>query len=187
MSALGTTRGGYAAWVSWIEAFRRGENPPTDGLGPITNALGSYVEARLLDRISVAFAERIRQWQTSLGDAIVARPPDGPVAASAMLRDATARLDPLMRLATSPLLPRSLGASMHEMLGQVRDGARTALDESWRRRVADGLGEVPSQRGPDALRRSARSGMPGAPAPRTPGNRAAGTRPPVDDGLLRRR
>ncbi len=180
MSAQGPTRGGYADWVSWVEAFRRGENPPTDGLAPISGGLGSYVEARLLDRMSAAFTDRVRQWQTALGDAIVARPPEGPVAASAMLRDAVARLDPLTRLATSPLLPRSLGASMHEMLGQVRDGARTALDEVWRRRVEEGVGELPVQRGPDVTRRPTRTAA-GAPA------RGAIARPRTDDGLLRRR
>ena len=65
-------RGGYAAWVSWLEAFRRGEDPPTEGLGPVRGGFGSYVEARLLDRLSAAFAERVRQWQTALGDRIVA-------------------------------------------------------------------------------------------------------------------
>lgn len=147
---LGTTvstpepvRGAYAGWVRWIEAFRRGENPPTDGLGAIGAGLGSYVEARLLDRMSAAFTERVRQWQMALGDAIVARPPEDPGAASAMLRDAVVQLDALTALATSPLLPRSLGASMQAMLDQVRDGARTALDEVWRRRTEEGVGEVP--------------------------------------------
>jgi hypothetical protein len=143
MSTPGPARGGYAGWVRWIEAFRRGENPSTDGLGAIGAGLGSYVEARLLDRVSAAFTERVRQWQMALGDAIVARPPESPAAAAAMLREAVAQLDPLTMLATSPLLPRSLGASMHAMLDQVRDGAGAALDEVWRRRTEEGAGEVP--------------------------------------------
>jgi hypothetical protein len=130
-------RSGYGAWVSWLEAFRRGEDPPTAGLGPVRGGFGSYVEARLLERLSTAFAERVRQWQTALGDRIVAQPPDGPVAAAAMLQDAVARLEPLAKLADSPLVPRPLAASMHEMLGAVRDGARTALGEAWRRGLED--------------------------------------------------
>lgn len=56
-------RGGYAASVSCVEAFRRGEDPSTEGLRPVRGDFGSYVEARLLERLSTAFAERVRQWQ----------------------------------------------------------------------------------------------------------------------------
>jgi hypothetical protein len=144
MSTPGPARGGYAAWVRWIEAFRRGEDPSTDGLEAIGAGLGSYVEARLLDRMSAAFTERVRQWQKAVGDAIVARPQESPAAAAAMLRDAVAQLGPLAVLAASPLLPPSLGASMEAMLDQVRDGARAALEDVWRRRIEDGAGEVPA-------------------------------------------
>lgn len=173
--------GGYAAWVSWIEAFRRGENPPTDGLGPISGWLGSYVEARVLDRLSVAYTDRVRAWQTTVGDAIVASPPDGPAAASAMLRDAVARLDPLLRLASSPLLPRSLGASMHTMVGQVRDGAQTALDEAWRRRLEESVGSVPVQRGSGPARRTSPAARPAVPV-----THVGAPRPRGDQNMLRR-
>jgi hypothetical protein len=157
-------RGGYAAWVSWLEAFRRGEDPSTDGLGPVRGGFGSYVEARLLERLSAAFAERVRQWQTALGDRIVAQPPSGPVAAAAMLHDATTRLAPLVRLADSPLVPRPLAHSMHEMLRAVRDGARTALEESWQRGLEDDHAPgMPAQRGVDPLRSPAGAGRPGRP------------------------
>jgi hypothetical protein len=161
-------RSGYAAWVSWLEAFRRGEDPSTDGLGPVRGGFGSYVEARLLERLSTAFAERVRQWQTSLGDRIVAQPPDGPVAAAALFQDAVARLGPLARLADSPLVPRPLAASMHEMLAAVRDGARTALDEAWRRGLEDEHAPgMPSQRRVDVpVRRG--TVHPGRAAPRVP-------------------
>ena len=58
-------QGGYAMWVAWIEALRRGENRDTSGLSPIDGRMGSYVEARLLERLSTAFSERVRQWQTA--------------------------------------------------------------------------------------------------------------------------
>lgn len=163
------TRGGYAAWVSWLEAFRRGEDPPTDGLGPVRGDFGSYVEARLLDRLSAAFAERVRQWQAALGDRIVAQPPSGPVAASAMLHEAVARLEPLTRLADSPLIPRPLAISMHEMLRTVREGARSALDEAWQRGLEDDHAPFPAQRRVGAAR------PPAPPAPRgvRPGRPAA--------------
>lgn len=147
-------RGGYAAWVSWIEAFRRGEDPPTEALGPVRGGFGSYVEARLLEKLSAAFAERVRQWQAALGGRIVAHPPDGPVSAAALLQDAIARLAPLVRLADSPLVPRPLALSMHEMLGTVREGARTALEDAWRRGLEDEHAPgMPSQRRVDPLRR----------------------------------
>jgi hypothetical protein len=172
-------RGGYAAWVSWLEAFRRGEDPPTDGLGPVSGGFGSYVEARLLERLSAVFAERVRQWQTALGDRIVAHPPDGPVTASAMLQDAVLRLEPLARLAASPLLPRSLALSMHQMLTTVREGARSALDEAWRRGLeeehAPGL---PAQRRLDTPVRG--------PALRRPVGPPSGAGARVDPALRRR-
>lgn len=153
-------RGGYAAWVTWLEAFRRGENPTTDGLGPVRGGFGSYVEARLLERLSTAFAERVRLWQTSLGDRIVAQPPDGPVAAASLLQDAVIRLEPLTRLADSPLLPRSLAVSMHEMLRTVREGARTALDEAWRRGLEDDHAPgMPVQRRADRMVRCPGAGV----------------------------
>lgn len=153
-------RGGYAAWVSWLEAFRRGEDLSIDGLGPVRGGFGSYVEARLLERLSAAFAERVRQWQTALGGRIVAQPPDGPVAAAALYRDAVARLEPLSRLADSPLVPRPLGMSMHDMLRTVREGARSALDEAWRRGLEDTHAPgMPAQRGVDPARRRPGAGV----------------------------
>jgi hypothetical protein len=127
------SRGGYAMWVAWIEAFRRGENRDTSGLPPIDGGMGSYVEARLLERLSAAFSERVRHWQTVLGARIVAAPPADEPAVAALLREAAAELEPLARVAGSPLLPRSMSLAMHDLLGQVRAGARDAVEESARR------------------------------------------------------
>jgi hypothetical protein len=126
-------QGGYAMWVAWIEAFRRGENREIAGLPPIDGRLGSYVEARLLERLSAAFSERVRQWQTVLGSHIVTAPPADEAAVTALLRDAASGLEPLARIAGSPLLPRSMSLAMHDLLGQVRAGARDAVEESARR------------------------------------------------------
>lgn len=158
----------YAAWVGWLDAFRRGEDPPADALPPIGPGLGSYVEARLLERVAAAFGERVRQWQTALGERIVAHPPADPAEAGAMLRDAVGRLESLERLASSPLLPATLGASMHSALGEVRDGARSALGDAWRRQAEDA---------DEDLRRAAgRAPQPGrrAPGVELPAGRAAG-------------
>lgn len=157
----------YAAWVSWLESFRRGEDPPTDRLPRVGPGLGSYVEARLVDRVAAAYAERVRQWQTTLGERIVAAPPADAAEAQAILREATVRLEPLARLAASPLLPRALGASLHAALVDVREGARTALDEAWRRRL-----ELPGQ---DALDRAALLGASRRAVPRPRASRPTGT------------
>ncbi len=195
MSAVSETRGagaigqgGYAMWVAWIEAFRRGENRDIGGLPPIDGGMGSYVEARLLERLSAAFSERVRQWQSVVGERIVAAPPVDETAVTAMLRDASPGLEPLARLAGSPLLPRSMSLAMHDLLGQVRAGARDALEESSRRvrepeveprvpRVPRRApsGPVPAQRTPSDGDRSARTypapGLPGRAV--TPGDVAA--------------
>jgi hypothetical protein len=120
-------------WVAWIEAFRRGENRDTSGLPPIDGGMGSYVEARLLERLSAAFSERVRHWQSVLGSCIVASPPPDEAAVTVLLREAASDLEPLARVAGSPLLPRSMSLAMHDLLGQVRVGARDAVEESARR------------------------------------------------------
>lgn len=126
-------QGGYALWVAWIEAFRRGEDRDTTGLPSIDGRLGSYVEARLLERLSGAFSERVRHWQGVLGARIVADPPPDEGGVAALLRDAAPGLEPLARIAGSPLLPRSMSLAMHDLLGQVRAGARDAVEQSYRR------------------------------------------------------
>jgi hypothetical protein len=157
----------YAAWVSWLEAFRRGEDPSVDRLPRVGAGLGSYVEARLLDRIAAAFAERVRQWQTTLGRRIVAAPPADAAEAQAILRDAVQRLEPLARLAASPLLPRSLGASLHAALVEVRDGARSALDDAWRRRAEADAADAALVTGGDAATPAGPGRVAGVPRPRS--------------------
>ena len=179
MSAVSETRGagavgqgGYAMWVAWIEAFRRGENRDTAGLPPIDGGMGSYVEARLLERLSAAFSERVRQWQSVVGERIVAAPPVDEAAVTALLRDAAPGLEPLARLAGSPLLPRSMSLAMHDLLGQVRAGARDALEES-SRRVRE-----PERRAARAPRPAARAERPGPGAAHArDGDRSARTYP----------
>jgi hypothetical protein len=149
-------------WVAWIEAFRRGEDRDTAGLPSIDGGMGSYVEARLLERLSASFSERVRQWQSVLGERIVAAPPVDEVAVTALLRDAAPGLERLARVAGSPLLPRTMSLAMHDLLGQVRAGARDAVEES-SRRVREPAGE------PRVPRVSRRPGSGPVPAPRTPG------------------
>jgi hypothetical protein len=166
---------GYALWVAWIEAFRRGENRDTAGLPPIAGGMGSYVEARLLERLSAAFSERVRQWQTVLGARIVATPPGDEAAVTALLREAASGLEPLARIAGSPLLPRSMSLAMHDLLGQVRAGARDAVEES-ARRVREPVAE------PRVARVARRPANTPVPAQRTAGVRAARVPRPTATG-----
>ena len=125
--------GSYGAWVSWLEAFRQGEEPATDGLEPIDGRLAPFVEARLLDRLSAAVGERVRRWRAALADDVMAAPPGDEASVAVLLGDATRRLDPLERLAASPLLPAEVAAAIRVALGEVRDGAREALMDARRR------------------------------------------------------
>jgi hypothetical protein len=162
-------QGGYALWVAWIEAFRRGDDRDIAGLPPIDGRMGSYVEARLLERLSAAFSARVRDWQTVLGTHIVAAPPVDADAVDTLLRDAGSGLEPLARLAGSSLLPRTMSLAMHELLGQVRAGARDAVEES-ARRVSEPEVEPRIPRAPRRPRAAA--GPAGSvPAPRVPGAR----------------
>lgn len=184
-------QGGYAMWVAWIEAFRRGEDRDTGGMPSIDGGMGSYVEARLLERLSAAFSERVRQWQGVLGERIVAATPVDDAAVTALLRDAARGLEPLARVAGSPLLPRTMSLAMHDLLGQVRTGARDAVEEGSRRvreaaaeprvpRVAcrPANGPVPAPRAPGADRAPRLRPSPGSPSRAVPSGDAAAA-PPI--------
>lgn len=134
--------GSYAGWVSWLEAFRRGEEPDLEGLEPIDGRLAPFVEARLLDRLSAAVTERVRRWRATLAEDVMAAPPTDEAAVAVLLGDATRRLDPLERLAASPLLPTEVAAAMRVALVEVRDGAREALKDA-RRRMDEETLELP--------------------------------------------
>ncbi|MCD2192314.1 hypothetical protein LQ327_02745 [Actinomycetospora endophytica] len=194
----GVAQGGYAMWVAWIEAFRRGEDRDTTGLPSIDGGMGSYVEARLLERLSAAFSERVRQWQSVVGERIVAAPPVDEVAVTALLRDAAPGLEPLARVAGSPLLPRAMSLAMHDLLGQVRAGARDAVEESSRRAREPAAeprvprvtrrppnGPVPTQRSPDGGRPPRLPGGPGRTA--SVGDTEAGVAHPVVPSARTRR
>lgn len=165
--------GAYAAWVAWVEDFRRGDDREPGGLCPLDGRMGSYLEARLLERLSGAFSERVRAWQRDLGQRIVSGPPTDAAAGSALLREAGPRLDPLARVAAAPQIPRAVAGAMHALLGEVRAGARASVEESHRRhREPEREPRLPRRtttlRGGDAV-------TPGRPAgPVVPSPRAAG-------------
>ncbi|MEJ2868962.1 hypothetical protein WCD74_14410 [Actinomycetospora sp. OC33-EN08] len=169
--------GGYAAWVAWIDAFRRGDDGGLEGLAPIDGRMGTYVEARLLERLSLAFSERVRAWQGALGERIVARPPADDAAVAALLREALPALGPLVRVADSPVLPHAVAAAMHDLVAQTRAGAEDAVRESARR-----LREPELQ---PRLRRSPRSRTEPAPATPPAGSRVPAPRTPGAVGAVR--
>ncbi|MDL5155743.1 hypothetical protein [Actinomycetospora termitidis] len=166
--------GGYASWVAWIDAFRRGDDGGLEALTPIDGRMGTYVEARLLERLSAAFSERVRVWQSALGERIVTRPPRDEADVVALLRDADPGLEPLARVATSPLLPRTMAVAMHDLVAQTRAGARDAVRESARRLREPEL-QPRLQRSSRTRPEPAAATVPAArastpvPAPRTPG------------------
>ncbi|WP_433800164.1 hypothetical protein [Actinomycetospora sp. CA-084318] len=174
-------RGGYARWVTWIDGFRHGDDRGLGSLPPIDGRMGTYVEARLVERLSVAFSERVRAWQTALGARIVAAPPVDEAEVAAVLRDAAPGLEPLARVAASDRVPRPMAAAMHELLAHTRAGARDAVRESARRLREPEL-QPRLQR---AARRApaAEAPAPVVPAPRDPG--ALGSVRPVRSGMQR--
>lgn len=132
--------GTYASWVSWLDAFRRGEEPSAAGLDPVDARLGPYVEARLLARVDTAVTDRVRQWRAALAEAVMARPPVDAARVAELLRDADRRLQPLVRLAASPLLPAAVTATLGAALDGVREGGRAAVDEAKRRLLEEPAG-----------------------------------------------
>ena len=156
--------GTYANWVGWLEAFRRGDDVPVDDLDPVDGRLGPYVEARLLDRLSAAVTERIRRWRAELADDVIAAPPSDGSAAAVLLAEASRRLGPLERLASSPLLPAEVTTAIGAALVELRAGARGALEDA-RRRMVEETVELPVVDRPVGTVHGLRPGIPSRPLP----------------------
>lgn len=156
--------GTYANWVGWLEAFRRGDDVPVDDLDPVDGRLGPYVEARLLDRLSAAVTERIRRWRSDLADDVIAAPPADEPAVTALLAEASRRLGPLERLASSPLLPAEVTTAIGAALAELRAGARDALEDA-RRRMVEETVELPVVDRPVGTVHGLRPGIPSRPLP----------------------
>lgn len=124
--------GNYAAWVSWLDAFARGEDLPSEHLQPVDASMGPQMHARLVERIAAAFEARCAAW-----GAVLQRDLDAAArrigSHAAVLVDARVRLGAVARFVASPLLPEALQSALRTSLESMVRSSQESLEDSARR------------------------------------------------------
>ncbi|HEX4722841.1 MAG TPA: hypothetical protein VH333_10030 [Pseudonocardiaceae bacterium] len=129
-----STEGPYAAWVSWLAAFGRGEDPPSGHLTRVDQSLGPEMLARLTSHVATAFHDRQRRWSDALvRDQQLLRidPANAGTAIAVVLHNARALLAPLVAFTAMPLFPTELRENLRTALAQtVRSAQQTLVDSA---------------------------------------------------------
>lgn len=128
-----TTPGPYAAWVSWLDAFARGEDLPNQHLSVVDEQLGPHMQQRLLRRVAAAFEARARMWNETLSRHLAASVAREPSELGALLVAARGRLQPLRELTTESRLPAEVRKSLSDALHEMIKGSQRNLEHSVRR------------------------------------------------------
>jgi hypothetical protein len=128
-----TTPGPYAAWVSWLDAFARGEDLPNQHLCAVDEQLGPHMQQRLLRRVAAAFEARARVWNETLGRHLAASVAREPAELGALLVAARSRLQPLRELTTESRLPAEVRQRLSDALSEMIKGSQQNLEHSVRR------------------------------------------------------
>lgn len=129
------TPGPYAAWVSWLAAFGRGEDLPAGHLPPIDAELGPQMVERLARHVADAFHDRVRRWQEAFSrdqQLLLARPERAMTVLPVVLADARKRLGPLVTFTVHPGLPAELRTSVADALRETISSAQRSLEDSVR-------------------------------------------------------
>lgn len=122
--------GNYEAWVSWLDAYARGEDLPNTHLLPLDDEMGPHMLSRLIDRVARAFEARTARWNATLQRDVTAGATGGHTALAAALVAARGRLAPLVALSRSPLLPSDLRANMASSLESALRSVQESLEDS---------------------------------------------------------
>lgn len=131
-----TAHGPYAEWVSWLDAFGRGEDLPSGHLIAVDEHLGPQMLGRLLNRLEAAFRVRAERWGDALRRHLDAGPLSSPTELAAILVAARGRLRPLTALAADPRLPGQVRTSLSTALRDMTEQAQDSLEQSVRRKPA---------------------------------------------------
>jgi hypothetical protein len=129
------TPGPYAAWVSWLAAFGRGEDLPAGHLAPFDVELGPQMAERLARHVADAFHDRLRHWQDAFSrdqQLLLAQPERAVTVLPVVLADARKRLGPLVALTIHSGLPAELRTSVADALRKTISSAQGSLEDSVR-------------------------------------------------------
>ncbi|TCK22272.1 hypothetical protein [Pseudonocardia endophytica] len=129
-----TAHGPYAEWVSWLDAFARGEDLPSRHLTVVDEQLGPHMVGRLLDRLAAAFRARADRWTDTLRRHLDVGPLGTPTELAAILVAARGRLRPLTALAADPRLPEEVRTALSTALRDLTGQAQDSLEQAVRRR-----------------------------------------------------
>jgi len=124
------TPGPYAAWVSWLEAFGRGEDLPIGHLAPIDPRMGPKMFERLMVQVNKAFAARQRLWTEALGRDVRGLSGDtvtGVASVVVVLTGARRRLAPLRAFTEHPAFTPKMRDTLRESLEKTVSSAQKSL------------------------------------------------------------
>ena len=127
-----TAHGCYAAWASWLDAFAKGEDLPSQHLAPVDEHLGPQMQGRLLFRLKTAFETRAQTWGVTLRRHLAVGTVRQPAELGAMLVAARGRLQPLRALTADVRIPEQVRASMVDALREMLRSAQDSLENSVR-------------------------------------------------------
>lgn len=129
-----TAHGPYAAWVSWLDAFGRGEDLPSGHLTVVDEQLGPQMVGRFLERLETAFRARAERWGDTLRRHLDVGPLGSPTELAAILVAARRRLRPLTALANDRRLPEQVRTSLSTALREMTEQAQDSLEQAVRRK-----------------------------------------------------
>jgi hypothetical protein len=128
--------GSYAAWVSWLEAYGRGDDLPSGHLRPVDARMGPQMLERLLSHVHKAFYQRQQRWNDALLRDLRALSPTAadPVTNIAlMMTNARTRLTPLRAFAEHPAFTEELRELLRGALAETVRSSQHSLEDSTRR------------------------------------------------------
>lgn len=128
--------GSYTNWVSWLEAFGRGEDRPSGHLPPLDAKMGPHMLERLLNQVHQAFHKRQQRWAEVLRrdlKSLSHNSPDAVIAVAVVLNSARKRLAPLWEFASHPAFPQDLREILRDGLTETVQSSQRSLEDTTRR------------------------------------------------------
>lgn len=124
----------YAAWIAWIDGFGAGRAPSAEGLVPFDDPrLDGYPAQRVVDRISVALARRLKQWSETLNRELAATVRKPGASLGPVLIGARRRMNQLREELQAPPLTAALRAEALELTDRLAANTQRELEDELRR------------------------------------------------------
>jgi hypothetical protein len=128
--------GSYTDWVSWLEAFGRGEDRPSGHLPVLDAKMGPHMLERLLNQVHQAFHKRQQRWGEVLRrdlKSLSHNSPDAVITVAVVLNSARKRLAPLWEFVDHPAFPEDLHKILRDGLTETVKSSQRSLEDTTRR------------------------------------------------------